>query len=209
MSMGDAALLPRMKALEAKPELLAEERSAYRIDQLGMGMKFCGHAPLYQRCVDIASPDVLIAISLALMQCDGVSFGDKLRSAIRAAGFKSPRRFAIDGMGWPESSGPQRLDNYLKGRIPDVPTVMAMASALNVSLGTLLSEATDDALRDILSSLLALEGIPEDKADTIANVAIVAKALLETLPDETPLPARARLAAHAAWRTQQPLSPGM
>jgi hypothetical protein len=134
-------------------------------------------------------------------------FGERLRQLIPLAGFKNPRRFAIEGMGWPEEGGPQRLNNHLKGRIPDVETLVQMAGVLRVSLADLLgigaSFGPDEGLHGILRHLLELEGIAPDKADTIASVSLAAQQLYQAFPDEEPVPTRARYAAHAAWLQQR------
>lgn len=136
-------------------------------------------------------------------------FGARLRTLISLAGFKSLRRFAIDGMGWPEDGGAQKLNNYVKGRIPDVETLLKMADALKVSVVDLLgmqdaNSAPDEGWKDILQHLLELEGIPSDKADTIASVSLAAQRLFRAFPEEEPVETRARYAARAAWSQRPP-----
>jgi transcriptional regulator with XRE-family HTH domain len=181
-------------------------------DQFVMGVEIGSHASLYQRAVYISSGQTFIGTTTALMQKLGVAndpeFGQRLREAIEAAGYRNPRRFAIDGMGWDEQSGPQRLINYLKGRIPEVETLLALAEKLGTSVGALLnlqgvnSEA-DEGLKGILQHLLSLEGIDADKAGTIASVSLAAQRLLRAFPEDEPLPTRAKYAARAAWLQQQ------
>lgn len=177
------------------------------------GVKYIGHDPLYQRCVYTSRGQTFIGRAAALMHklrvANDPEFGKRLRALIPLAGFKSARRFAIDGMGWPEEGGPQRLNSYLKGRVPDVETLAQMASALRVSLPDLLgmhdaNAAPDEGWKGILIHLLELEGIPSDKADTIASVSIAAQRLLRALPEDDPLATRARYAARAAWIQRQP-----
>lgn len=140
-----------------------------------------------------------------------MSFGKRLRAAIKASRFKSNRRFAIEGLGWPPDNGAQRLQNYLDGREPDFETVKSMARALDISPSDLISEGVEDGLRDILLQLLSLGGIDPDKADTIANATLEAKRLLESESgqEDSPLGTRARLAARLAWRAQQRPETGM
>lgn len=181
-------------------------------NQFVMGVEIGSHASLYQRSVYISSGQTFIGTTTALMQKLGVAndpeFGQRLREAIEAAGYRNPRRFAIDGMGWDEQSGPQRLINYLKGRIPEVETLLALAEKLGTSVGALLnlqgvnSEA-DEGLKGILQHLLSLEGIDADKAGTIASVSLAAQRLLRAFPEDEPLPTRAKYAARAAWLQQQ------
>jgi transcriptional regulator with XRE-family HTH domain len=192
----------------AQIELSSDRRRSDIINKLAMGVPITEHVPLYQRSVDTTSPNSLIAAHCALMHNAGMSFGCRLRDAIRAAGFKSARRFALDGLGWDEATGPQRLQNYLGGRIPDRDTLKLIAGKLGTTPGELLNEGADEALRDILLPLLQLGDIPPDKADTIASAFLEAKRLIEVLPDEGPMQTRARIAAHAAWQTQHYPTPG-
>lgn len=184
--------------------------SADGVDQGAVGMLFLEHAPSYQRSVDIASVFSLIAPYGLLMHNPGMSFGERLRRAIKAAGYKSARQFALDGLGWDAASGPQRLQNYItKDRVPDRETLKLIAGKLGTTPAALLNEAIDAGLRDILLTLLELEGIPRDKADTLADAVLEAKRLLEVFPDDAPLQTRATHAAHAAWRQQQPATTGI
>jgi hypothetical protein len=141
------------------------------------------------------------------------AFGARLRQLIPLAGYKNPRRFAIDGMGWSEDGGPQRLNTYLKGRLPDIETTVTMAEKLKVSVADLLglheaSSANDEMLGGILRNLLLLADIPADKADTIASASLAAQRLLLGFPDDEPLPTRTKYAARAAWIQQQPPAQG-
>lgn len=132
-----------------------------------------------------------------------MGFGRRLKAAIKEAGYRSARRFAIDALGWDENSGPQRLNNYInKDRIPDEDTLRLMLSKLKVSRDELLNEGADRALRDILLQLCELEDIPRDRADRIATVFLEAKRLLGTYPQDGSPETRARLAAHSAWHLQ-------
>lgn len=165
---------------------------------------------LYQHPVDTARGQSFIPAIYALRHIGRMAtqpldtaFGERLKAAIRRAGFKSDRRFALDGLKWDASNGPQRLSNYIKGRIPDAPTLRQIAAALSIPPSELLSGDDGAGLRDILLHLLELEGIDRDRSDTIASVFLEAKRLLETFPDEAELPTRARFAAHAAWQQQR------
>lgn len=210
--VGDASLAPRIEALRTQLEMRPDHLAAEFVDQGAMLGEFGGHALKYQRSVYIASAQTFIGLAAALMHKLSVAhdpeFGERLRHLIPVSGYKNPRRFAIDGMGWPEQAGPQRLNGYLKGRIPDVETIVLMAGALGVSVADLLglhstSSAVDEGMKGILRQLLELEGIAPDKADTIANASIAARRLLEAFPDEEPLPTRVKYAAHAAWLQRQ------
>jgi transcriptional regulator with XRE-family HTH domain len=186
------------------------------LDKCVVAMKSGWHSPEYQHSVYIASGQTFIGVAAALMHKLSVAndpeFGARLRAMITLAGFKNPRRFAIDGMGWPTEGGPQRLNAYLKGRIPDVETLVGIAEALNSTVGSLLgldqvSSASDEGMRGILRHLLSLEGIEPDKADTIASASLAAQRLLRAFPDDEPLPTRAKYAARAAWLQQQSPAP--
>ena len=217
MSVGNAALAPRMKSLWAEAELRAERIEADGGHQRVVGVPLSGHTPVYQRAVYISSGETLIGRAERLMQklrmANNPEFGARLRSAIDAAGYKNPRRFAIEGLGLPEASGPQRVQNYLKGRIPDLETVVQIAEAAKTTVSDLLgiadvSETDGAGLQGILRQLMQLEGIPPDRADTIASAAIAAQRLLQAFPDEEPLPTRAKFAAHAVWHQQRSPEPG-
>jgi transcriptional regulator with XRE-family HTH domain len=134
-------------------------------------------------------------------------FGERLRAAIVAAGYKSMRKFTLERLHWDAGSGPQRLQNYLNGRIPDVETIGQLADATGSSVAFLLglpaSGADDPELRDILVHLLALADIPADTADTIASAALEGRRLLRAFPEEEPLATRAKFAARAAWHQRR------
>lgn len=177
------------------------------LQQAIVGVPLSGHAPFYQRVVYIARGQSFIGGRRPLMHsrtmARDVKFGARLKAAMIAAGFKSARKFATEGLGWSEDNGPQRLNNYLKGRVPDYETLRQLAQVLKLAPSSLLSEGVDDGLRDILLQLLVLEGIPDDKADTLASAALEARRLLETFPDDDPLPTRAKFAARAAWHQRR------
>lgn len=213
----DAPNAPCIEALWRKPELRPQHRAPEGLDDRVVCMEFGSHAALYQQPVYISRGQSFIGRFAAMMHKRGVAndpeFGARLRKLIPLAGYKNPRRFAIDGMGWPEDGGPQKLNNYLKGRIPDVETLLQIADTLRVSVSDLLglhdiNAAPDEGWRDILQHLLELEGIPADKADTIASVSLAAQRLFRAFPEEEPLSTRARYAARAAWIQRQPLKTG-
>lgn len=213
MGVWDSPLPPCVQALRGQPELLPDEIGADGVDQGVMGRGFGEHASKYQRSVYIARGQTFIGRAAVLMHKLSVAhdpeFGARLRTLIPLAGYKNPRRFAIDGMGWDADGGPQKLNNYMKGRIPDVETLVQMAAALKVSVTDLLgvsgtSAIPDEGLKGILRHLLELEGISPDKADTIANVSLAAQRLLQVFPDEEPLLTRVKFAARAAWHQRQP-----
>lgn len=137
-------------------------------------------------------------------------FGERLRALIKAAGYRSARAFAIGGMGWPDDSGPQRLNNYIvKNRVPELATLIAMASALRISVPELLghgagSSPAEDGSHDILLHLLTLEGIDPVRADTIASSFLAAQRLYRAIPEDESLEALAKFSAHAAWLQHQP-----
>lgn len=209
------AYSPGVEALGRQPECAPDEVCPDEVDQVIVGMFRAGHTSEYQRSVYISRGQTFIGLAATLLQKLDVAqdpeFGERLRRLIPLAGYKNPRRFAIDGMGWPDTAGPQRLNQYLKGRIPDVETLVSMADPLRVSVADLLglhdaTGAADEGLKGILQHLLVLEGIEADKADTIASALLGAQRLLRAFPDEEPLPTRTKFAARAAWLQQQPQS---
>lgn len=188
----------------AQRELVTERSSAQRVDEGAMGMSAFAHEPLYQRFVDIARGLSLMEGQTHISQMAGMAFGERLLAAIQASEFKNPNRLAV-ALEW----SPQRLNNYIKkNRVPDRTALRVIAERLKTSPEALLDEGDEDALRDILLRLFELEGIPEDRADTLASAFLVAKRLLATFPDEGELQTRARLAAHSAWQTQPPQALG-
>jgi hypothetical protein len=218
MSVGYASHAPRVETLWRQTELSPDHVVADFLDDEGVGVQVLGgHTAKYQHSVYIASGQTFIGLAAALMHKLRVAhdpeFGERLRRLIPMAGYKNPRRFAIDAMGWPETAGPQRLNGYMKGRIPDVETLVQMSEELHVSVADLLglhdpSSSQDEGLKGILQNLLVLEGIAPDKADTIASTSLAAQRLLRAFPDEEPLPTRAKFAARAAWLQQQPPATG-
>jgi transcriptional regulator with XRE-family HTH domain len=216
MRVRDAPAPPSVEPLGGEAEGLSDELGADRLDQVVVGVRVRGHTPEYQHSVYISRGQTFIGLAAAVMHklrvAHDPAFGERLRHYIARSEYKNPRRFAIGGMGWPEDSGAQRLNQYLKGRIPDVETLLAMSDAINVSVSDLLglhgpSSAPDEGLRGILQHLLALEGIEADRADTIASALLGAQRLLRAFPDEEPLPTRAKFAARAAWLQQQSPTP--
>lgn len=216
MRVRHAPLPPCIQPLWAQPEVSAQDIEADVLQDRVMSVGL-GHGPWYQRSVYTSRGHTFIGVAAALMHKLRVAkdpeFGERLRHLIPLAGFKNPRRFAIDGMGWPPEAGPQRLNEYLKGRIPEVETLVQMAERLNTSVADMLglhspNSVPDEGLKGILRHLLELEGIHPDKADTIASALLGAQRLLSAFPDEEPLPTRAKYAARAAWLQQRPPLPG-
>lgn len=216
MRVRDATNSPRIQALRAKLERLPDQLGTEVFDQGIVGVECGSHAPLYQRCVYTARGQTFIGLADALLHklrvAQDPKFGLRLRDAIARAKYKSSRQFAIEGMGWTAETGPQRLNNYLKGRIPEVETLIAMADKLNESVSDLLglrdpSSASEAGLRDTLRHLLELAGIEPEQADTIANVSLAAQRLYQAFPEEEPAPTRAKYAARAAWLQQHSPTP--
>jgi hypothetical protein len=210
--LGDSAPPPVMHSLTAELKLDPNDFRADVINQLAVsmsGLRIPRHGRTeYQQNVDTSSLHSFMESACHLSDKLRMTFGERLKKAIKEAGYRNQRRFAIDALGWDDASGPQRLGNYItKNRIPDEETLRHILSKLKVSREELLNEGTDDALRDILIRLFELEDIPPDKADTIATVFLEAKRLLATYPDEGEPQTRARLAAHSAWHRQPPQGP--
>jgi len=211
LGIWDATLAPRIKRLGRMAEVGSDNLKPDGVKQRVVEVEPGSHAPSYQRAVYISSGQSLIGLASELMHkltvANDPAFGARLRRLIPVR-YKNARRFAIDGMGWPETAGPQRLANYLKGRVPDLETGVLMADKLGVTVAELygleqVNSEHDEALLDILRNLMSLEGIPQETADNIANASLVAQRLMLRLPDDDPLPTRAKYAARVAW-TQRP-----
>lgn len=204
----DAADPPSVQPLWRLPKAGANDARADLLDQGVMSVKLAGHAPKYQRKVYISRGHSLIgshdAVRHILAVQNDPAFGERLKRLIEDAGYKSARKFALEGLGWPADNGAQRLNNYLRGRIPNIEIAALMAGKLGVTVMALYGlddthSEPDAALADILRHLLALEGIAPERADTIASASISAQRLLGVLPDDDPLPVRLKYATHAAW----------
>lgn len=215
VSVGNAPHPPRVERLWRLSEMRSNDVCADGLDERIVSVKASGHAVEYQRSVYISRGQTFIGVAAAFMQKLGVAndpnFGERLRQFISESRYKNPRRFAIDGMGWGDQNGPQRLNQYLKGRIPEIETLLSIADRLEVSVNAVLglsgvNSDAEEGLRDILLHLLSLEGIPPDRADTIASVSLEAQRLLKAFPEDEPLPTRAKYAARAAWLQQQTLA---
>jgi transcriptional regulator with XRE-family HTH domain len=198
-----------VEALMAQCELEPDNARSNVIDQGIVGVPVIKHGPLYQQHVDTSSPFSFIALSLMLAQSRGMTFGERLMAAIEASSYKNQRAFAIDGLGWDEASGPQRLSNYIKkNRVPRHDTLQKIAAALKTTPQALINGNADAALKDILLRLFELADIPADTADTLATAFLAAKRLHETYPEDVEPRQRVRLAAHSAWHLQPPLARG-
>jgi transcriptional regulator with XRE-family HTH domain len=180
---------PCVERLMRQVELRAHDRSANGVDQSAVFMLGEGHASLYQRTVETSSASSLIANThVANLLLARMALSDRIRAAYQAKGFKSARAAAI-ACGWDA----QRFDNYLKGRVPDVESLMRMSEVFGTTPNDLLgiSEQSDSELLDILRRLLELEGLPAPRAGMIAEVAQASLRQLQHHPgDRSPeLPA--------------------
>lgn len=127
------------------------------------------------------------------------AMAQRIRDRIAALGIDQAEAARRSGM------SPQRFGNYaLAKRRPDPQTLAKIASALETTPDALLgvSEATYDALEPILERLLELEGLPPARGSVIARVAVSALQLSIGLGDDGDVRSRSRLAAHAAWRSE-------
>lgn len=215
VSVRNAALAPCIEALVTEAELGPDNAEPDPGHEFRVAMPWSCHGHgLYQRPVYISSADSFIAARRAFRHIVGVAknveFGQRLKQAIKASSYRSARRFAVDAMGWPENGGPQRLQNYISGRVPDNKTLAIMCDRLGVSRVDLLGydpSEEDAEAHSVLRHLLEIAGIAPDQADTIASAALEARELLRGFPEDEALDSRARFAAHAAWR--QIHSPGL
>lgn len=96
-----------------------------------------------------------------------------------------------------------RLNNFIKDRrMPKADVLHHIAVTFDTTIEELLgfTETEVDVLEGILSRLLELEGIKQDRAGTLAKIAVSAQriALASASPDVEPIQ-NARVAAHAAW----------
>lgn len=98
-----------------------------------------------------------------------------------------------------------RIGNYAQGtRPPDIFALAKMARALQTSTDWLLgiSETLPTEVKPVLCRLLQLGGMPDARAEVIAEAASTALRLLSSFPDEGDDRTRAHLAAQAAWQTK-------
>lgn len=203
MGVGNPVHRPSVQALMREVELRPNEPRAEGLDEATMGMFGLGHASPYQISFDSSSAFDFIALQNVMAHIRRVSFSDRLTAAWKAAGFRSERQAALAC-----DVSPQRFNSWTKGARPDPVTLAKVARVLKTTPSALLSEGTDEGLRDILLHLFALEGMTSDRADTLASAVLEAKRLLEVFPEDAPLHTRASHAAHAAWQQQQPQARG-
>lgn len=200
MRVGNASGPPCVQALKGQAELVSHQLAANALNDFGVGVSDCVHTPQYQNAFDISSGFDFISTPRLTAHIFGVSFAERLTSAWKAAGFKSERQAALAC-----EVSPQRFNSWTsdKGTRPDHLTLERVARVLKTTPRMLLNEEDEPALKGILLHLFQLEGIPDDRADNLANVVIEARRLLEVFPEDAPLDVRASHAALAAWRQRQ------
>lgn len=99
----------------------------------------------------------------------------------------------------------QRLGNYAQGtRTPDIEMLVRIARALNVSTDWLLgvSEVGPVEISPIVQRLLELDGMPHERAASLAAVVQEALKIVSALPGEGDAGLRSRVAAQAAWQAR-------
>lgn len=100
----------------------------------------------------------------------------------------------------------QRLNNYIKARrMPDLPTLVRLATALETTTDWLLGIGEDhrlDVAREILRELLGAAGLSAEQIEAILAATVEAMRLLAVLPGEGTDPLRSRIAARAAWHSR-------
>lgn len=216
----NTANTPVVQALRADTgKLFAHGIAPNLFDQSGVGMECANHAPVISTYRLHCKGQSLIGVTETVMHKARVAklgnkdpeFGKRLRALIAAhKSYRSLRSFAL-AMGWESDGAGQRLDNYLKGRIPDLETLIRMGELLGASVPELLGQgapapadrAEDDGARDILVHLLEQAGIDPASADTIANAFLEAQLLYRTIPEDEDHGVLARFSAHAAWQLRQ------
>jgi transcriptional regulator with XRE-family HTH domain len=121
----------------------------------------------------------------------------RIRQRLDEIGMSQADLARLMGMSMP------RIGNYYHGRRPpDIATLARLARALQTSADWLigLSEARQAEAKPVFLRLLQLDGMPEAKAEVLAEAASTALRLLSTFPDEGDERTRAHLAAQAAWQ---------
>lgn len=204
LNEGDAPISPVVEGLRAKIELRPDFIRANFVDEEAIGVGFFGHAPIYQRSVDDAIVQSLIARKRALMHISPMMLGDRIRAAYESMGISQAE--AARRCEW----SPQRFGNYVKGkRPPDIQSLIKIADVLDTTPDALLgiSEQSDDELRDILGRMLELEGIDPARAYTIAEAVTATQRVLKALPEDQS-EHRSRMAAQAVWTARHASRPG-
>jgi transcriptional regulator with XRE-family HTH domain len=128
-----------------------------------------------------------------------MDFTSRLKAAIAAT-----RRSQAD-IAREAGISPQRLSNWItRGTVPDLADIDRLAAALNVDPMQLLrgEDSVRTALEAILARVLELDGHSPVRAGALARVTVEALQIQRGLPNGGDLELQARVAAHAAWRTQ-------
>lgn len=127
------------------------------------------------------------------------TFASRIRQRLDEIGMSQADLARIMGMSTP------RIGNYVHGRRPpDIATLARLARVLQTSADWLigLSEAQPAEAKPVILRLLQLDGVPEARAEVLAEAASTALRLLSSFPDEGDARTRAHLAAQAAWQTK-------
>lgn len=202
----DAATAPVVQPLRRKPELRDDGGGADRIDEGAVFVTERLHAEGLHgafnnvNALSLSAPALLRFYTVRVIE----QIGKRIRARIGELG--------LDQTTVAESAGVsvQRLNNYIQGRrMPDLPTLVRLASALQTTTDWILGaqETRVDAAQAILSELLAAAGVPAERAGVIVDAVPEAMRLLSVLPDEGSAGLRSRMAARAAWHSRSVATP--
>lgn len=203
LEIGNSPIPPIVQRLVAQAEMLTNLVAAEAVNKETVTVKQFSHGAFYQRTVDGAIPQSLIASKKALMQICPMKLGDRIRATYEALGLKQADVARL--CGW----SAQRFGNYVTGkRPPGLQDLIKIAEKLNTTPDDLLgvSGRSDDELRDILGRMLELEGIDPARAYTIAEAVTATQRVLKALPEDRS-EHRSRMAAQAVWTARHSLEP--
>lgn len=203
LQIGDSAIPPIVERLMAQAEMRSNLVRADAVNKETVTVKQFSHGAFYQRSVDGAIPQSLIASKKALMQICPMELGDRIRAAYEALGISQAEAARRCHM------SPQRFGNYVTGkRPPDIHSIIRIADVLQTTPDALLgiSGQIDDELQDILGRMLELEGIDPARAYTIAEAVTATQRVLKALPEDRS-EHRSRMAAQAVWTARHSLEP--
>lgn len=211
MTVRNAALSPGIQALMAEVELAPDNLRANLIDKLAMGGDITEHFRKLNAALSSVKYGSLIARKRHVPDIVGMldAMAKRIKNRIAELGVSQTDVAEAVGISL------QRLNNYIGGRrMPDLPTLMRLASALDTTTDWLLGaeDSRSAVARVVTAELLAAEGMPDERIEVVLDAAEEAMRLLAVLPNEGDDLVRSRLAARAAWhsrrgaRPQQPLS---
>jgi transcriptional regulator with XRE-family HTH domain len=163
-------------------------------------MDVIAHAHNNSRTVNICQAAFVNSVpAIVAAMFTPVLMHERLKAALAASGKSQASVSRETGI------APPRLNNYLTGlRHPDARTLERIAAVLGTDADTLsgANQNLTTSLEVVLTMLLGVNGLSEQRATVIAQSAVEALRVLKALPDEGDPVVRARLAAQAAWQSR-------